>query len=308
MYKPIPLGQNLPKSMLKTLTKLIQVYHHLAALSLVSGELEQFAPDYWVQFWGQEEYNHSALSGKLYDYYYSFIPFLWSSFKNFYSTPEEVHRDFNKCLKWFEERVPGHVLDIQRAKDRLDVWIGCLQPAVELVIPSYHQRYPNPQQKFKYWHLPNLTKTIAIVGDSNLARIEPFAHSSCQVESFPGARIEHIRHLFDTYVSQFVPKILILSIGINDVMRNQTLKTNYGTIVSHLPIQFRETKIFLVELQVSKSQPAEVHQKAKILNESVPVEVHLIPGIPSFETGRDGVHWTPPCANNLINHWLNYTK
>ena len=85
MYKPVPLGQNTPKSMLKVLTKLLQVYHHLAAIvALSSIELQEYAPEYWIQFWGHEEEDPSLILGNLYDYYNNFVPLLWTSFQNYY--------------------------------------------------------------------------------------------------------------------------------------------------------------------------------------------------------------------------------
>ena len=313
MYKPVPLGKNTPQSMLKVLTKLLQVYHHLAAIAMLSSiALQEYAPEYWIQFWGSKEEDPSVILGNLYDYYNNFVPLLWTSFQHYYVTANDTYQDFGKCLNWFQQRTHGNVFDIQRATDRLQLWIGFMEQlaleAVEVVIPTSHPRYKSPQLKLQNWRLPVLSKSVAIIGDSNLARIEPFAHTSCQVESFPGARIEHMAHLFANYVSREVPTILIFSIGINDATRNQNLRTNIETIVSNLPLQFKDTKKFFVQLQVSPSQPAYVHEKAHILNRSVPVDVHLIPGLPCFETGGDNVHWTAPCANALIQHWLNHIK
>ena len=304
-YKPQPLGQNAPKNMLKTLTKILQVYHHLAAITMLSStDIQTFPPDYWVPFWGQKEDDPSTILGKLYEHYYNFIPILWTAFKQFFTTPEQIERDFEKVLKFFRDRISRDVYDIQKAHDRIKMWISFL--TLEIVIPTRHQSFPNPQLKLKNWRLPELSKSIAIVGDSNLSRIEPFAHPSCQVESFPGARIEHIAHLFSQYHHQKVPNNLILSIGINDATRSFDLYTDIGTIMSNLPVNFRSTKIFFVQLQVSTSQPVQVHQKAQQLNGTVPVEIKIIPGLPCFETGKDNIHWTPSCANTLIKHWLSH--
>ena len=293
----MPLGQNTPKSMLKVLTKLLQVYHHLAAIvALSSIVLQEYAPEYWIQFWGHEEEDPSLILGNLYDYYNNFVPLLWTSFQNYYVSVNDTYQDFGKCLRWFEQRVPNNVFDIQRARDRLQLWIGFMEqlalPTVEVVIPTSHPRYRTPQLKLQNWRLPMLSKSVAIIGDSNLARIEPFAHTSCQVESFPGARIEHMAHLFTKYVFREVPKILIFSIGINDATKNQNLRTNIGTIMSNLPFQFHGTKKFFVQLQVSPSQPACVHENSQKLNGSVPVDVH----------------WTAPCENALAQHWLIHIK
>ena len=234
---------------------------------------------------------------------------LWTSFKKYFTTSEQVVQDFKKCLNWYKQRVSGNVLNIERTYARLHLWISFLTPPMEIVIPTSHQRYPNPQLKLQNWRLPILSKMVAIVGDSNLSRIEPFTHISCQVESYPGARIEHIAHLFTTYISSHAPRFLILSIGINDATNRQPhLQNNIGSILKHLPHQFNQTKVFFVELQVSPSQPPLVHDKAGQINRSVPVDMHLIPGLPCFETGRDNVHWTPQCANSLVLHWLNHIK
>lgn len=303
-YTPRSLGENPPKNMMKTLTKILQVYHHLAAImTLSSMDLWNLPPDYWVQFWGQPEEDPSIILTRLYDYYYQFIPLLWTSFKQFFTTPEQIEKDFTKVLKWYQERISGDVYDIQKARNRIQTWISFL--TLEIVIPTRHRSCPNPQLKFKYWRLPELSKTIAIVGDSNLSRIEPFAHPSCQIESYPGARIEHLVHMFSNYDHQKVPTILILSIGINDATRSSNLQTNIGTILSILPANFESTRKIFVQLQASKHQPEQVHTKVQQLNSTVPVEFKIIPGLSCFETGRDNVHWTPSCAKSLLNHWLS---
>ena len=205
--------------------------------------------NYWSKFWGHDEKNPYVIAEKLYEYYYNFVPMLWTSFQTFFETPEQVRQDFEKSLGWYQQRVKtGHVFDIEKAYSRLNLWISILDPSSveEIVIPTSHQRCPNPQLKLENWRLPTLTKTVAIIGDSNLSRIEPFSHSSCQVESYPGARIEHIANLFANYDSKSVPRILILSIGINDATNRQPhLRTNFGTILNNLPSPFQQTKVIL---------------------------------------------------------------
>ena len=155
------------------------------------------------------------------------------------------------------------------------MWISFL--TLEIVILTCYQSFPNPPLKLQNWRLSELSKSIVIVGDSNLSQIEPFAHPSCQVESFPGAWIEHIEHLFSNYHHQKVPTNLILSIGINDATRSSELHIYIQSIVSTLRVNFKSTKIFFVQLQVSRFQPGQVHQKAQQLNGTVSVEMKITP-------------------------------
>ena len=247
--------------MLKTPTKILQVYHQLAAITMLSWtDIQVFHQSSGCHSWGQKEDDPLTILGKLYEYYYNFIPVLCTAFKQFFTNPEQIKRDFEKVLKFFCDRISRDIYHSEKVHDRIKMWISFL--TLEIVIPTCHQSFPNPKLKLKNRRLPELSKSIVIDGDSNLSQIEPFAQPSCQVESFPGAWIEHIAHLFSSYHHQKVPNNLILSIGINDATRSSELHTDIGTIVSTLPFNFKSTKIFFVQLQVSRSQPVQVHQKA----------------------------------------------
>ena len=67
-----------------------------------------------------------------------------------------------------------------------------------------------------------------ILGDSNLSKIPPFRDESLQIDSFPGANMDHLHELMKKLVKPDITvKVLILSIGLKNCHnRNQegTLK------------------------------------------------------------------------------------
>lgn len=306
-YMPRPLGSERPKSLIKTITKVLQVYHHLAAICLLT-DPQIAAIDHGVWDLFPINWDGTDRVVLLHEYYTSVLKTLWQYFCEHYTTRDIVIRETAKAWKVYNGKLKGALLAQKSAFERLEMWLNCMSNEVEttsMVFPRCHQRGLRHQEKLKEWKLPTFTKMVAIVGDSNLARIKPFNHHSCQVESFPGARIEHLSHLFGHYNGP-APEFLVLSIGINDCTRSQDLQDGLNNLLDRLPTQFRPTKIYVAELQVSQRQPPPVRRKADQLNCSVPCGITIIPALPGLETIHDNVHWSPEFAQALVHHWLGY--
>ena len=84
------------------------------------------------------------------------------------------------------------------------------------------QRHNNTVHENTDWTLTMPNSQILIIGDSNLSNITTSPNNHVNIESFPGAKIAHIRQLLTKLENQpsTEPECVILSIGINDRENN----------------------------------------------------------------------------------------
>ena len=57
---------------------------------------------------------------------------------------------------------------------------------------------------------------MVILGDSNVSKITESRERDIHVESYPGAKIRNLEQMTDAETDGTHPKIVILSVGIND--------------------------------------------------------------------------------------------
>ena len=175
------------------------------------------------------------------------------------------------------------------------------------VVPKNHGNKGSPELKKKEWDLPPLVKRIVVLGDSNLARIPPFQHHSCQVEAFPGAKIYHITHLLKKYnFKENVPQMMVVNVGLNDVTSGSDKIDRDIKELSHvLQRNFSTTQIHFVPVQVHNKHRHEIQKAAEIFN-SVLLELPSMPSLHSslFSLEPDKIHWKPHCAKAMIANWL----
>lgn len=308
-YKPPVMAFAAPSNLLKVLTLLIKLYHHVGQVSLMTNEtILTFDQTTWNSFGISPIIPPDEIREALKKYYLALLPKLFDTFKQFYLEKQHALNTFKEAANMWEKQHPNHQ-NRPLAETRLDSWICLLEPKLQpqCVCPFAHSRQPNPKLKLENWALPPLTKMVAIIGDSNLARIPPFYHPSCQVESYPGAKINNIVHLLTTYAHQTVPQILIISIGINDCTGKMEPVQNFTTIIQTLPPSFQSSCLYFATLQVSGRQPSHVHCRAQRLNMSCS-NWYLIPPIQNFMTQHDNVHWTEECGQTFASHWLGFCQ
>ena len=168
-------------------------------------------------------------------------------------------------------------------------------------------RHINTTNKAKEWCLQARGKWL-ILGDSNTSRFPPFQHPDLQIDSYPGATFRHaVSILAKTTVSTGVEKV-ILAFGLNDRTHrtDQTVIRQLQGAVKMAKTTFPQAQIFLPEINFSRSLPHREQDNLRRLNAHITSQRHFIPALArnSFNTDRDGVHWTHPTAKLVLEHWL----
>jgi hypothetical protein len=82
-------------------------------------------------------------------------------------------------------------------------------------VPSVHK---GTNCKKSGWRLPNISKCVVILGDSNVSKITESTERDIQLESYPGAKIRNLEQMMihPAETDGTHPEIVILSVGIND--------------------------------------------------------------------------------------------
>ena len=169
-------------------------------------------------------------------------------------------------------------------------------------------RHINSNRKASDWHI-RIRKPQVILGDSNLSKIPSFRDESLQIDSFPGANMDHLNELMRKLVKPDITvKVLILSVGLNNCHnRNQeaTLKKCLLKLLKQAESSFPCASIHVPLLNIhtsfDRAQQASIRgfnelviQKARFLSEISPLR---------FQTQGDGIHWTPSTARQILEHW-----
>lgn len=187
-------------------------------------------------------------------------------------------------------------------------------------IPAEVVKHPkqDAHAKFTDWHIQKPkpgTKTL-ILGDSNLSRITNRPSKLTEIQSYPGARTEHmVAMLNKTQKQPLDSKInnVVLAFGTNDA----NSKTPMGSIERDIKrmstlakSKFPRAQISLAEVVVSATSPLHLVQKAEQINEIIRKikTTQIIPRPHSarvvLEAGdRSKVHWTRESANMILKHW-----
>ena len=179
--------------------------------------------------------------------------------------------------------------------------------------PNVHKK---TSYKFKDWSLPEIRKKILIIGDSNLGRIShiPVTPNLVQIESYPGAKFQHISAILDkgSKNSKTTPEIVILSIGINS--RNQSAKStsipNVLTLLAKAQRAFPNSKIYISQINYSNLLPQDERHCLQTINEFLAnysghaVVLDKIPIQDVKSVLNDPVHYTAETANNIVSQWL----
>ena len=186
---------------------------------------------------------------------------------------------------------------------------GIAQTPRPLVEPSF---YISPT-KFsginkQAWELPEVTKAVTIIGDSNLARMSRSPISDLEIFSFSGAKSQHIAKLLQNYKFTSQPSIIILSFGINDRDNSFTNHTsrNLLAIEKICSRKFPSTQIYIPQLNF---HPRVRTQNIIDFNKHIASSNFKIPTLPYFPTSEfrvtsDLIHWTDVTANKLLKHWI----
>ena len=82
-------------------------------------------------------------------------------------------------------------------------------------VPSVHE---STNCKKSGWRLPNISKRVVTLGDSNVSKITESTERDIQLESYPGAKIRNLEQMMihPAETDGTHPESVILSVGIND--------------------------------------------------------------------------------------------
>lgn len=170
----------------------------------------------------------------------------------------------------------------------------------------YYKRHEHRGDKKRNWSLePH--RPILILGDSNLANLPTITDPQIQVDCYPGANLDHAKHIIHkTPRSEQVSKV-ILSFGLNN--RNQgnpsILKKYLRGMLTTAKNTFPQAEVFIPVINISQNLPENIRQNVGILNHLIRGTGRQIPRLArkSFRTQIDEIHWTPQTAAEIWQNW-----
>lgn len=177
--------------------------------------------------------------------------------------------------------------------------------------PSLHApvSHIHTTRKVRDWTL-SVTKPIAIIGDSNLRRIPFIANSNLQIDSFPGARFDHLRGVLDKLEPNQNVKLVILAAGINDLTRPKGINTiwkEFLRTLSSCRVAFPKASVYVAQLNFSRRLAPHIQTKIEEFNARVVEKCHFLTPLAEseFVVGRkDLIHWTSETGLKILDHWM----
>lgn len=173
--------------------------------------------------------------------------------------------------------------------------------------PSYYRGMK------KDWKLPTLTKSIAVIGSSNINRITSSTSRDIELHSFSGAQFTNFRTMFSQFSGTASSKSIILSLGLNDkTALSKTTINQLRSMLSNAVRKFPHSHIYIPVLNFPSSLPTGEQQNLREINKflqsytnpNVTILDQLHPS--KFKTCQtDILHWTTDTANSMLRHWLS---
>lgn len=179
-------------------------------------------------------------------------------------------------------------------------------PTPPLFAPTSHM---HTTRKTRDWHLV-VEKPMLIVGDSNLRHISFFINPNLQIDSFPGARFDHLREIFDKVKPNGEVQLVILAAGINDLTRQKEILTIWKEFLRALHScerAFPNAVVYVPQLNFSNRLTIQVQNKIEEFNKRVVRKCRSFSPLPEseFRVGsRDPIHWTKETGLKLLDHWM----
>lgn len=177
--------------------------------------------------------------------------------------------------------------------------------------PPTHM-FTRHEQNGNKWDIWTLTpeRRVLFIGDSNLCRIPRMRDDRIQVDSYPGAKINHAAHLLKnkTPTSDTV-EILLLSFGINDrtCRSMDQLESNTKRMLTAAVATFPLAQIRIPLINMSQNLPVADRKTIQALNNIFKKHADTIPRIQlaEFQTEWDNIHWTLETGIQIATHWIN---
>lgn len=172
--------------------------------------------------------------------------------------------------------------------------------------PVYHQKC---YQKIATWTL-EVSKSVLVLGDSNLARIPPFNYSQVQVDSFPGAQIHHLVEVLKKTPPDLKVQKVVWSVGLNNALRLNhidTIKKQYQQLFFTTKKTFPHADILFSKIPFSTEKTRPVQEILIQINEHLLNKYKTLENVDEslFHTEKDNVHWTSRTAEAVFTNWLS---
>lgn len=175
------------------------------------------------------------------------------------------------------------------------------------LLPTVH---PRTTRKLQDWQII-VEKPVLILGDSNLARIPVFTDTRLQIDSFPGATCSHITALLRKLRMQPQVERVILSIGLNNCLREQSPATSWKQfmqLIATANTVFPMASIHVPLIHYSDKLPINQQDQIKDLNNKIRNKFDYLSRVERTDFAvkpRDPVHWTEDSADLILKNWLN---
>lgn len=227
-----------------------------------------------------------------------------------------------KLLYKIRNQIRNNVLPGPQTPIRSKSFPSCLassfpSPDKEVAFKIIPNRHQNTTTKNKLWCLPEIREKILIIGDSNLTKITQSPLPNIQIESYPGAKFNHIQTILDrakNFKSCKIPEHVILSVGINNRNQNiyNTAIPNLKTLLAKAQRVFPNSKLHIAQINHSQKMSREECCQLSIINDylvKVSGNVAVLPKISTQAVktvSGDPVHYTDKTANAILCHWMQH--
>lgn len=170
------------------------------------------------------------------------------------------------------------------------------------------------RKRTESWAIPEPRSDILVLGTSNIARITANNRADVQLESFSGANMFDFKKLLQSAPCSTRPHTVIMAGGLND--RDNCQETNSRRVremISECRRTFPQSRIVVPLVNYDNNLPLSSKKGVDYINTTILRQnVQTIPKIPDDKMVTDRndryhpfIHWTAPCANYILQHWLS---
>jgi len=169
------------------------------------------------------------------------------------------------------------------------------------------------------WSLPFLSKSIAVLGASNISRITQSPIKDIQLEAYHGASFYHFRQMLSKTRKSGSPSSIILGVGLNNRQTEPSKSSvrEMTNVVNACFKKFPQSKIYLPKMNYSRSLPLVEQSNLARLNDCmdqlkkshtnlVVIEQMNPSKFCTDSTDDSHIHWTAQTANDMLAFWLSH--
>lgn len=205
---------------------------------------------------------------------------------------------------WSEGRTEN--LPIAAPADETNTNVQTTGPDSPIARPT---RHINTCKKMIDWTL-TIEKKYVIIGDSNVSRLPALNCPDLQVDSYPGAKLQHAANLIEKATIRVQPEKIILSFGFNNRQQRYRIAAITELQKAHKAVTKRlpNTEVFFPLINFTRSLPLYEQIMIDHLNTHIKKNTSCIPPLPTeqFMVESDGIHWKASTAKAMLQHWKTH--